>query len=163
MHQFKRWSLAGSPDDLSTSKTSMHSRSATPHYVLTLNAAWQLVRPSHQGQHSQAMAGASQGEWSDDDAEVPKAYTHNEEQEELKRSFLQASNPAIQFATCRVVCHLMAWLFNMQAAEVGKGEAEDEMSNGAVGGFLHTRSQAGGVLLVRLDHGSDALSMVGAR
>ncbi len=107
------------------------------------------------------MAGASQGEWSDNDAEAPRVHTHNEEQEELKRSFLRASNPAIHCRTCQVVCRLIARLFNMQAAEAGKGEGEDEMSNGAVGGLLYTRSQAGGVLLVRLYLGSDALSIAG--
>ncbi len=34
--QLKRWCLAEKADDLSTSKTSTHSRSATPHFMQML-------------------------------------------------------------------------------------------------------------------------------
>ena len=36
------------------------------------------------------MVTATRGDWSDDDADVPSVPTHNEEQQDLKRSFLLA-------------------------------------------------------------------------
>ena len=90
---FDRWSLAGSPDDHCTSRTSSRSRSGTPKRVwclLSSPCARHIV-----AKHMQAMAGASEGDRSDDDAERHTAPTHNEEQEELKRSFLLASTPVI--------------------------------------------------------------------
>ena len=100
--------------------------------------------------HVQAMEGAPEGEWSDTDAAEPTVPTHIEEQEELKRSFLLAS--LVCFTPWNsVVCHpvrtfvkqcVASW--HIQAAEADKGE--DDMSMGAVGGFLQTKSQAGGAL-----------------
>ena len=106
--------------------------------------------------HMQAIAGASEGDWGDDDGEGTLVPTHHEEQQELKRNFLMASvlvsatfaESGLRFGMNRpAACSpFVQPCLHMQAAEA-TGEGQDDGIDGAVGGLLHTKPQAGGLVL----------------